>query len=261
MKTRQLNASRQRRRAVRAGFTLMDILVSIAVIAILIGMLLPRLSTVHETARRVSCQSNVRQIGIGMMTYANDWQGWLPPSVYMPEGINRSSVAPQNMNTLRTAGGAWDGMGLLYQREYLGAHKVFYCPSHRGEKPYSKYSELFVNNPGGEILSNYHFRGEGPSGHGPNGPTTRNLDKIDPAFSSLISDSMQLRSDYSHKVGANFFRADLSVHWFSDPGSQLVRELPNTKDEADSDVTYIPDLWNKFDATANAEAEQNGENP
>ncbi|HYE61000.1 MAG TPA: DUF1559 domain-containing protein [Phycisphaerales bacterium] len=257
MKTRQLNASRQRRVSVRAGFSLIDILVSIAVIAVLIGMLLPKLSSVHESARRVSCQSNVRQIGVGVMTYANDYRGYIPPSIYLPE--SSTGMAPQNMNTLRTDDGRWDGMGVLYSLEYTAAHKVFYCPSHKGEKPLNKYTGLFKNNPGGEILSNYHYRGEGPAGHGPGGPTTRNLDKIDPAYSSLISDSMQLRSDYSHKVGANFFRADLSVHWYNDPGSNLRLELPETKEEADIQFEYVVELWNKFDDAANAE--RNGENP
>jgi type II secretory pathway pseudopilin PulG len=237
----------------RAGFTLMDILVSIAVIAILIGMLLPKLSQVQETARRVVCQSNVRQIGIGIMSYANEHQGWLPSSVFLPDGPGRGSMEPQNMNTLRLTDGRWDGMGNLISGEYLSASKVFYCPSHRGEKPYSKYATLFTHSPG-EILGNYHYRGEGPSGHGPNGPTTRNLDKIDPAFSSLISDSLQLQSDYNHVVGANFFRADLSVHWFSDPGSRLRMLLPATKSEADNSFGYVPELWNRFDESANNEA-------
>jgi type II secretory pathway pseudopilin PulG len=258
MKTgRQIGQSSARPTAMRAGFTLIDVLVSIFVIGILIGMLLPKLSQVHEAGRRVVCQSNQRQIGIGLMSYANDYKGFLPGSIFLAgSGPNRSAAQPQNMDTLRLplALGSWDGLGILFAHDYTNAPKVFYCPSHRGSKPFSKYDELFGNGDG-EILSNYHYRGEGPAGHGPNGPKTRNLDLIDPAFSSLIADGLQLRSDYNHLNGVNFFRADLSAHWFSDLGNNLQNELPATKEAADNAPNYVPSIWTQLDASANAEAD------
>jgi type II secretory pathway pseudopilin PulG len=256
MKTgRKFGPSPARQPSLRAGFTLIDVLVSIFVIAILIGLLLPKLSQVHEAGRRVVCQSNQRQIGIGLMSYANDYKGFLPGSIFLAgSGPNRSVAQPQNMDTLRLPPGmgSWDGLGILYANDYTNAPKVFYCPSHRGSKPYSKYDDLFSGGEG-EILSNYHYRGEGPAGHGPNGPKTRNLDFIDPAYSSLIADGMQLRSDYNHQVGANFFRADLSVHWFNDVGNQIQQQLPDTKEAAENDQTYVPFIWTKLDDSANAE--------
>lgn len=257
MKTgRKSGPSPARHHSQRAGFTLLDVLVSIFVIAILVGLLLPKLSQVHEAGRRVVCQSNQRQIGIGLMTYANDFQGFLPGSIFLStgNGPNRSVAQPQNMDTLRlpAALGSWDGLGILFANDYTNAPKVFYCPSHRGSKPFAKYDDLFGNGDD-EILSNYHYRGEGPAGHGPNGPKTRNLDFIDPAYSSLIADGLQLRSDYNHLVGANFFRADLSVHWFSDLGNQIQRRLPTTKEAADNTPNYVPDIWTQLDDSANAE--------
>ncbi len=234
----------------RAGFTLLDVLVSIAVIAVLIGMLMPRISIVHESARRVVCQSNARQIGIGIMTFANDHTGNLPGSIYLSNGPNRGNSQPQSMDVLRLQDGKWDGLGILYGQEYTTAPKVFYCPSHRGEKPFSTYAKYFVGTLG-EIVGNYHYRGEGPVGHGPNAGTTHNLDHIDPAFSSLLADGMQLESDFNHRVGANFFRADLSVHWFSDPSATV--SLPKTKAQSINDREYVPALWNAMDASANAE--------
>lgn len=236
----------------RAGFTLIDVLVSIAVIGVLIGLLVPLMGPVHEAARRVVCQSNVRQVGIGLISYANDWGGNLPPSVYLSAGPGRAMGEPQNMDCLRLVDGMWDGLGFLYIGRYTEASKVFYCPSHRGEKPYSRFAPLF-NEVASEILCNYHFRGEGPIGYGPTASRTRNLDKIDPAASSLIADGLQLQSDYSHRTGVNFFRADLSVHWYSDPSSSLTALMPVTKADANRNRGYVPDLWNKFDAFANTE--------
>src|ERR1041384_2854087 len=68
-------------RALRRAFTLVDVLVSVAVIGILIGLLMPGLARVNSQSRRVVCSSNLRQIGLGLAMYASDYRGLLPPSI------------------------------------------------------------------------------------------------------------------------------------------------------------------------------------
>ena len=249
-----------RYRTSRRAFTLVDVLVSIAVIAVLISLLLPSLGSVQETARRVACQSNVRQIGVGVLSFAADNGGQLPASVFLPVTVpNMTSTdppTPQNMLTLRldraVHGGGWDGIGLLYGKDYLPAPKVFYCPSHRGDNPYSRFAPTW-NDSDTEIVSNYHFRGEGPLGFPrADAPpqTTRNLDLIDPAQSSLIADGMRVQSDCNHRVGVNYFRADLTVHWYSDPGGSLLASLPTDKNLAAA--APVNNAWVDFDNGANA---------
>lgn len=76
---------RQRRHA----FSLIELLVVLAIIAILIGLLMPMLSGARRAAKSVQCKSNLRQLGHMLQLYANANRGW-----YFPVGIRASTGKP-----------------------------------------------------------------------------------------------------------------------------------------------------------------------
>ena len=67
------------RRGGRIGFTLIELLVVIAVISLIAGLLFPVFAQAREKARQAKCLSNLRQLAIGMLMYAEDHDELLPP--------------------------------------------------------------------------------------------------------------------------------------------------------------------------------------
>lgn len=80
------------RRWVHPGFTIIELLVVISIIALLIGLLLPALAGARKSAQRVTCSSNLRQTGVAMESYTQDYKGVFPVARPIPSPFPTLSI-------------------------------------------------------------------------------------------------------------------------------------------------------------------------
>ncbi|MCB9838926.1 MAG: type II secretion system protein [Phycisphaeraceae bacterium] len=120
----------------RRGFSLIELLVTISVIAILIGILIPVLPRVYDSAHRTACQANLRSVSQAFTMHLNDHKDAYPEARYMPKpwlsGDPNPSLNEALANYLEGDDSrVWEcpGDSIVYGYEYIEDSKPHTCPS------------------------------------------------------------------------------------------------------------------------------------
>jgi len=120
-----------RTRGLMKGFTLIELLVVIAIIAILAAILFPVFARARENARRTSCQSNMKQIGLGLLQYTQDYDEKYPLTNNIPGNY----------------GGFDWGLWMVHIQPYVKSTQLFTCPSSSRDTNNNRYT----NTPSGTL--------------------------------------------------------------------------------------------------------------
>lgn len=134
------------------SFTLLEILITITIISILAAILMPSLEKAREKGRQAVCMNNLKQVGVAILLYAQDYNGWGPPP---------NTSEPKYWSEI------------LIENNYASKSKIFVCPSF-GKWSYTYYktqtygiSEQFkilsVENPSNTLLAADSKYGENQS--------------------------------------------------------------------------------------------------
>ena len=131
----------------RQAFTLIELLVVIAIVGLLAAVMFPVFAHVRENGRRTVCLSNLRQLGIAAIQYAQDSDGYLPPynNYQNPTAVLANKTWPDQSLQL-----------LASMRPYTGTNEIWFCPT----DPYARVGGSPIPVAAGYVnhrLSSYLF--------------------------------------------------------------------------------------------------------
>ncbi len=219
------------------GFTLIELMVVIAIIGTLIGLLLPAVGKVRDSARMTQCKSNMRQIGIAMQAYSEDFEGNLPYCRGPPANASTPKINDANYATQGAV-----GIGLLYP-EYTDNLKIFFCPNatvYTENSPTTGKQNWGIGN----VASSYYYRAGTPNQTDLSDPSTIDSSsayRADKIKTWIIDGNRQFATgkfnNHSGGERVNVLCNDCSVRTISDKEHKVAQGT-------------LQELWNFIDEQA-----------
>ena len=143
-------ANRQR---IGRGFSLIELLVVISIIALLIGILLPALGAARYQTRLTTCGQQMRQMGLAVYQYANDHNSYIPngPELFAPPFYFGGTLATNQIWVQDPSNPQYSGIGLVME-DYMPDKNAFYCPGDDSADPVEELAKIGVQDAFGSYL-------------------------------------------------------------------------------------------------------------
>jgi hypothetical protein len=206
---------RDRPPAPQPGFSKIELVLAVSIPAaalILVLLLAPR---IRSGARQRGCQSNLHSIYKGLVSYADENEGKLPPIV-------ETGGRPIWGNQLGSDSNPY-GLGHLIRNGYLEDPRVFYCPANTMVLFKQQYS---FSTTGAESWMTYRYRNNNAAGHPARWAEIHVPETLNEAGRAIVADDPYLDWYKSaHKTGYNVLYIGGAVKWVGDPKEDLQGDL------------------------------------
>lgn len=212
------------------GFSLLELLVVLVITTLLTAIMFPGMRAARDSAYKLMCASNMRQLSTGIVLYSSGWRGRIPHSSLADRGYRLDQMSltcvEENENDSAPQRLVLDGLGVLVGGGPWGVYcdslECMYCPSHTNIHTYDRYRYNLEEartrlNPTGIAFGNYHYVGYRPN-------TVRISTLTDDRL--IMTDGFRTKADFNHEVGMNKLYGDGSIEWWADVDNGFFDALP-----------------------------------